>query len=205
MGNSYSGTTLAQVEIECSDCHGTDKKYPWELKLGYGEKELAVGADDKSRGVTKKLPVWMTQELSYKPYGWVPYSPTRGKSLSEKVGKRVMKGLVSLQGEKILRPLLKKAPKKGLESSEAKISGGPKALWRKGGVIALNNGPPRWGLFQGSRGKKSWGRPPPFREPNLSWNIGSPPPLFLGGPAPLEGGGVLLTRGKNPPRASALS
>ena len=29
------GTTLAQVEIECSDCHGTPEAYPWELPLGF--------------------------------------------------------------------------------------------------------------------------------------------------------------------------
>ena len=32
------GTTLAQVEIECADCHGTPSSYPWELPLGYGEE-----------------------------------------------------------------------------------------------------------------------------------------------------------------------
>jgi len=32
------GTTLAQVEIECQDCHGTPAKYPWELSLGDGEE-----------------------------------------------------------------------------------------------------------------------------------------------------------------------
>lgn len=36
-GNIF-GTTLAQVEIECQDCHGTPEKYPWELPLGYGEE-----------------------------------------------------------------------------------------------------------------------------------------------------------------------
>ncbi|MBN1342878.1 MAG: cytochrome c3 family protein, partial [Phycisphaerae bacterium] len=28
------GTNLAQVQIECSDCHGTPWAYPWELPLG---------------------------------------------------------------------------------------------------------------------------------------------------------------------------
>ncbi len=32
------GTTLAQVEIECEDCHGTTTKFPWELPLGHGEE-----------------------------------------------------------------------------------------------------------------------------------------------------------------------
>ena len=41
------GTTLAQVEIECQDCHGTPDKFPWELPLGYGEefnKDLSKAA-----------------------------------------------------------------------------------------------------------------------------------------------------------------
>ncbi|MEZ4862513.1 MAG: cytochrome c3 family protein [Caldilineaceae bacterium] len=36
------GTTLAQVEVECADCHGTPTAYPWELPLGYGEEFAAV-------------------------------------------------------------------------------------------------------------------------------------------------------------------
>ncbi|MCY4153010.1 MAG: hypothetical protein OXE94_12375 [Aestuariivita sp.] len=32
------GTTLAQVEIECEDCHGTVSKFPWELPIGHGEE-----------------------------------------------------------------------------------------------------------------------------------------------------------------------
>lgn len=36
-GNLH-GTTLGQVEIECADCHGTTKRFPWELPLGYGEE-----------------------------------------------------------------------------------------------------------------------------------------------------------------------
>ncbi len=44
------GTTLAQVEIECSDCHGTPDAYPWELPLGYGE-ELLKQPKDEPRGL----------------------------------------------------------------------------------------------------------------------------------------------------------
>ena len=47
------GTTLAQVEIECEDCHGTVAQFPWELPVGYGEEfqqEISTGprglADD---------------------------------------------------------------------------------------------------------------------------------------------------------------
>ena len=48
------GTTLAQVEIECEDCHGTVSKAPWELPLGYGE-EHATDIGDTPRGLTQEL------------------------------------------------------------------------------------------------------------------------------------------------------
>jgi hypothetical protein len=57
------GTTLAQVEIECSDCHGTPARYPWELPLGFGE-EFAKDLPDAPRGVA-------TQLLSYQAFGTV--------------------------------------------------------------------------------------------------------------------------------------
>ncbi|RME98823.1 MAG: cytochrome C, partial [Alphaproteobacteria bacterium] len=48
------GTTLAQVEIECEDCHGTVAKAPWELPLGYGEEhDRDIG--DKPRGLAEDI------------------------------------------------------------------------------------------------------------------------------------------------------
>ena len=44
------GTTLAQVEIECQDCHGTPEQFPWELPLGHGE-EFNKPLSDKPRGL----------------------------------------------------------------------------------------------------------------------------------------------------------
>ena len=44
------GTTLAQVEIECQDCHGTPEQFPWELPLGHGE-EFNQSIGDKPRGL----------------------------------------------------------------------------------------------------------------------------------------------------------
>lgn len=29
---------LGEIEIECSDCHGMPKKYPWDLALGFGDE-----------------------------------------------------------------------------------------------------------------------------------------------------------------------
>lgn len=63
-GNIF-GTTLAQVEIECSDCHGTTKKYPWELALGYGE-EFGRKLTSTPRGIAEMLPEWMKQGTVYK-------------------------------------------------------------------------------------------------------------------------------------------
>ena len=48
-GNIF-GTTLAQVEIECQDCHGTPEAYPWELPLGYSE-EFDKPLSKKERGL----------------------------------------------------------------------------------------------------------------------------------------------------------
>ena len=47
---SIFGTTLGQVEIECSDCHGTPKEYPWELPIGFGE-EFGRDLPQDARGV----------------------------------------------------------------------------------------------------------------------------------------------------------
>ena len=51
-GNIH-GTTLAQVEIECSDCHGLPDKYPWELPVGYGD-EFGKDLSKDPRGVAKE-------------------------------------------------------------------------------------------------------------------------------------------------------
>jgi len=62
-GNVY-GTTLAQVQIECSDCHGTPRRYPWELPLGYGE-EFQQDVGDEPRGLADKLPGYMSFATAY--------------------------------------------------------------------------------------------------------------------------------------------
>lgn len=42
-GNLYP-VTFHQVEISCSDCHGTPDRYPWELPVGYGTPVVLPGA-----------------------------------------------------------------------------------------------------------------------------------------------------------------
>ena len=48
------GTTLAQVEVECQDCHGTPEQYPWELPLGHGE-EFAKSIGNSPRGLADSV------------------------------------------------------------------------------------------------------------------------------------------------------
>ena len=47
-GNIYPTTDHA-VEIECTDCHGTAEKYPWQLPVGHGDS--LVLEEKKERGV----------------------------------------------------------------------------------------------------------------------------------------------------------
>ena len=49
-GNIYPTTDHA-VEIECEDCHGTPKKYPWELPVGHGD---ALQLGEAPRGILHK-------------------------------------------------------------------------------------------------------------------------------------------------------
>lgn len=54
-GNGNIGTTtLASVEIECADCHGTPDKYPWELPIGYSDEFGKTLDMNKARGLADK-------------------------------------------------------------------------------------------------------------------------------------------------------
>jgi hypothetical protein len=58
------GTTLAQVEIECSDCHGTPDRYPWDLPFGFGE-EFGGELAGEPRGVATALLDFQTFGMIY--------------------------------------------------------------------------------------------------------------------------------------------
>ena len=61
-----TGTTLAAVEIECQDCHGTPDRYPWELPIGYGDEfDGKVPSTGKPRGVAKKIPEYVKKGTFY--------------------------------------------------------------------------------------------------------------------------------------------
>jgi len=62
-----SGTTLAPVEIECQDCHGTTKQYPWELPLGYSDEFGKDLTNAPARGVTQILAQYLKKGTVYPP------------------------------------------------------------------------------------------------------------------------------------------
>ncbi|WP_457607774.1 cytochrome C [Nitratifractor sp.] len=116
------GSTLGQVEIECSDCHGTTRKFPWELEMGYGEKEFAIGAKKGPRGLSKKLPAWMEQGTVYKPMDGYLLT-TRGNPFGNvvKKGEKVIVHLAS--GKDLEVPLLKeKHMNKSYKSEAGKVA-----------------------------------------------------------------------------------
>jgi len=61
-----AGTTMAPVEIECQDCHGTPQKYPWELPIGFGDEiagdRPATGA---ARGLADEIPDYAGEGTVY--------------------------------------------------------------------------------------------------------------------------------------------
>jgi len=62
-GNGNIGsTTLATIEIECADCHGTPESYPWELPLGYGDEFSKDLTDVPARGVAEE-PIKVTKKF----------------------------------------------------------------------------------------------------------------------------------------------
>ncbi|MCG8614764.1 MAG: hypothetical protein MI802_01000 [Desulfobacterales bacterium] len=71
---NFQGTTLAQVEIECTDCHGTPTAYPWELPLGHGD-EFGRKLSLTARGTAD------TRLMSSQQFGF-DYDPGDGYILS---------------------------------------------------------------------------------------------------------------------------
>ena len=80
------GTNLAQVEIECSDCHGTPDAYPWELPLGFMDEFESPPATGEPRGVAQKL-ASPTEEGTEYPLNDGYLISARGNPLPEVVRK----------------------------------------------------------------------------------------------------------------------
>jgi len=100
------GANLGAVEIECQDCHGTTKKYPWELPLGYSDEFATTPKTGKARGTTKTLAAYLKQGAIPKDRGDGFLLSARGNPLTKAVrkGNKVLMHLSS--GKDIeLKPL----------------------------------------------------------------------------------------------------
>jgi len=62
-----AGTNLAQIQIECADCHGTPEHYPWELPLGWGDEFKTPPRTGPPRGVASTLPAPLSDGTQYPP------------------------------------------------------------------------------------------------------------------------------------------
>jgi hypothetical protein len=62
--NFIAGANLGAVEIECQDCHGTTKQYPWELPLGYSD-EFGQPFDESPRGTITTLQEYLKKGMNY--------------------------------------------------------------------------------------------------------------------------------------------
>ena len=105
-GNIH-GTTLGQVEIECTDCHGTPTHFPWELPLGHGEEFGRKAAPGQPRGLTGTR-LLSDQQFGYdheKQDGFI--LSARGNPLGNVVKKETGVIVLSATGKSFKVPILK--------------------------------------------------------------------------------------------------
>ena len=101
-----TGANLGAVEIECQDCHGTTKKYPWELPLGYSDEFNTTAKVGEARGVAQDLAKYLKQGYVPKDKGDGYIIMARGNPLPKaiKKGNKILMHLAS--GKDIeLKPL----------------------------------------------------------------------------------------------------
>lgn len=117
------GANAAAVEVECQDCHGTTKQYPWELPIGYSDEFATEEAKGKPRGTTKDLAEYLKQ-------GYVP-DPQDGYILTAR-GNPLPKAVK--KGNKIIMHL---ASGKDIELKPLKLLKETEALSKKA-LIAMD-------------------------------------------------------------------
>jgi len=62
-----AAANLAAVQIECSDCHGTPRAYPWEMPLGYMDEFEDLPHDAPPRGTAEQLASHVRDGMQYPP------------------------------------------------------------------------------------------------------------------------------------------
>ncbi|MCD6190879.1 MAG: cytochrome C [Sulfurimonas sp.] len=120
-----TGANLGAVEIECQDCHGTTKKYPWELPLGYSDEFETTPKTGEPRGVSQNLASYLQQGFVPKDKGDGYIIMARGNPLPKAVKK----------GNKILMHL---ASGKDIELKPLKLLKEEKRLSKKA-LIAMDS------------------------------------------------------------------
>ncbi len=119
-GNIF-GTTLAQVEIECSDCHGTPEALPWELPLGFGE-EFGKDLNGGPRGLAS-LPLPESSQGTMYDAGEGYLLTARGNPFGNVVWNGTDVILHSATGTDFKVPLLKKIADAGSwKSQQAEVA-----------------------------------------------------------------------------------
>ncbi|MGB0748248.1 MAG: hypothetical protein ACPGO3_05845 [Magnetospiraceae bacterium] len=121
-GNIF-GTTLAQVEIECEDCHGTVKQFPWELPLGRGE-DFKKPLTEEARGLGTELEDYQKEATVYEPEDGYLLT-TRGNALGNVVKRGNEVWVHSATGKDFRAPVLKQIDLDGsYKSTMAKVAMG---------------------------------------------------------------------------------
>ena len=101
------GANAAAVEVECQDCHGTTKKYPWELPLGFSDEFNTTQASGEARGVTQTMAEYLKKGSVNEPRDGYLLT-ARGNPLTHAVkdGNEIMMHLASGKDVKLI-PLKK--------------------------------------------------------------------------------------------------
>jgi len=118
------GANAAAVEIECQDCHGTTKKYPWELPIGYSDEFEEKAKEGKARGTSKTL-------AEYLKKGYVPKNMEDGYIITAR-GNPLPKAVK--KGNKIIMHL---ASGKDIELKPLKLLKETDALTKEG-LVAMD-------------------------------------------------------------------
>ncbi|MBW1807009.1 MAG: cytochrome C [Deltaproteobacteria bacterium] len=124
---NLSGTTLSQVEVECTDCHGTPNSYPWELPLGYADSLAEIPQNETSRGTLQHLDqlvepyLFMRQRTTFPPEdGYLVTA--RGNPFFNVVRKGDKVVVHSARGEALLLTPLKLQKASGKLQGDARVA-----------------------------------------------------------------------------------
>ncbi|MBW2735946.1 MAG: cytochrome C [Deltaproteobacteria bacterium] len=116
-----AGSNLGQVQIECTDCHGTPQAFPWELPLGYGEEYAGKNAQKKARGLATTLSPRARQGTVYlREDGYV--LTARGNAFSNVVRRGDMVVVHSAGGKDFVIAPLKKRHLDGKLKLDARVA-----------------------------------------------------------------------------------